>query len=65
MTTETTTAPKGSANVASTEKHGCCGGEAAAKPQNDASEHAGHEHHKHAAPSKPAQSSCCCGDGKE
>lgn len=65
MTTETTTAPKGPANAIPLAKHGCCGGEAAPESRNDASERADHDHHAHATPSKPAQSSCCCGANKD
>lgn len=68
MTTETATASKSPANAAPAAKHGCCGGEAAPESRNDASDRADHEHHahhEHAAPSKAAQSSCCCGTAQE
>lgn len=63
MTTGIPIDPKRSATHAA--KHSCCGGEAAAESRNDALEHIDHECHAPAAPSKVAQSSCCCPASKE
>jgi hypothetical protein len=64
-TPKTMIEPKDSASTTPTAKHGCCGGETTAEPRNDASGRADREHHAHAAPSKAAPSSCCCGATKE
>ncbi len=55
---KTTTDPKHAASSTPTAKHGCCGGEAAAKSANAAADC---EHHAHPAPSDAAPSSCCGG----
>lgn len=65
MSRETTTASKSPANATPAAKHGCCGGEAAPESRSGTPERADHEHHAHAAPSKPADSSCCCGTAKD
>ncbi|MFH1340577.1 MAG: hypothetical protein ABIL01_05080 [Pseudomonadota bacterium] len=64
-TTKTTIEPKDPAGATPTAKNDCCGGEAAAESRNDAPERVDHQHHAHAAPSKAAPSSCCCGATKE
>jgi hypothetical protein len=65
MTVERTSNPKGPTS-ATHAQHGCCGGEAAiAVSRKEASKCVEHDHDAHAAPTKAAQSSCCCGGTKE
>lgn len=59
MNARTTTKPQDAASAAQTAKHDCCGGES--KAENAVPKPVDHDHHEHAAPSKPTEPSCCCG----
>lgn len=61
MTVKTTTTPEGPSPASHTPEQGCCGGEAAVESRTDTSNRVDHGQRAHAAPSKPAESSCCCG----
>jgi hypothetical protein len=65
MTTETSIESKRLAFATQRVWHNCCGAEAVAKSPNDVSGCLEHDAHAHAAPTKDASASCCCGDAKE